>query len=299
MTLTVARVTPRGVWLTSDMRITDPSAVKTPGFLGAALKLVLLSPTFCVGYSGRVSSAIPAIKEVLDQDMPPNRATELLLRIHREDPGVDFVAARIDPSALVAIKDGCATLGEAAWIGDPDAFNRYQELFHHDQFATPSDGLDPTFADDLRIAVPMNDAMQDLVLASPELDAPEEWESPVGEASVTVGPRASDGLLGYHRYQSWSAPAAPNRPVGAPMISTEEGTLTLCFLAPVEPGVGAVGIYFPEGQLGVLYAPLIAKGGTDRFRGVSISEFAELVENRYGVVLEGADSSGSGFVIHP
>lgn len=82
------------------------------------------------------------------------------------------------------------------------------------------------------------------------------------------------------------------------MISTEEGTLTLCFLAPVEPGVGAVGIDFPEGLLGVLYAPLIAKGGTDRFRGVSISEFTELVENRYGLVLEDLDSSGSGFVIH-
>jgi hypothetical protein len=81
------------------------------------------------------------------------------------------------------------------------------------------------------------------------------------------------------------------------MISTE-GPLTLCFLAPVDPGVGAVGIYFPEGLLGVLYAPLIAKGGTDRFQGVSINEFTRLVENRYSLVLESVDSSGPGFVIH-
>ncbi len=298
MTLIVARVSPRGVWLTSDMRITDRSAAKIPGFIGAALKLILLSPTLCIGYSGRVASAIPAIKEVFDEGMTATGAAEFLLEIHRGDPEVEFVVASFDPNALLVVKDGRSTEATAAWLGDPNAFNRYQELYHGDQFATPSADLDPTYADDLSVAVPMNDAMQDLVLASPEFTAPGEWKSPVGEASVTVGPRATDGLLGYHRYQSWSAPVAPDRPAGAPWVSTEEGTLTLCFLAPLEPGVSAVGIYFPEGRLGVLYAPLTAEGGTDRFPGVSIAEFAELVKNRYGVALEGLDPAGQGFQFH-
>ena len=293
MTLIVARMTPKGIWLTSDMRVTDPSAANAPGFLNAALKLILVSPTLCIGYAGRVAAALAAIQRVDAEEMAPDAAVDYLLGIHLNDPTVDFVVASVHPSVLVGIKNGQAADGQVAWLGDPDAFDRYQELYHGEHFLPPSEGLDPGHKSDLDIAVRMNDAMQDLVLASSEPDGPGASNAMVGEASVTVGPRIEDGLLKYHLYSNYSAPLASEIPSSEPLTSTERGSFTISFLAPEQPGIGAIGLNFPEGQLGILYAPLMTERAEqpDRFHPVSIDQFADQVKARYGVSLRGVGES--------
>jgi hypothetical protein len=295
MTLIVARVTPKGIWLSSDMRVTDPSAANAPGFLNAALKLILVSPTLCIGYAGGVAAALAAIRRVDAEEMAPDAAVDYLLGIHLNDPTVDFVVASVHPSVLVEIKNGQAADGQAAWLGDPDAFDRYQELYHGEHFLPPSEGLDPGHKSDLDIAVRMNDAMQDLVLASAEPDGPGASHALVGEASVTVGPRVEDGQLKYHLYSNYSAPHASEIPPSGSLMSTERGSFSISFLAPEQPGIGAIGLSFPEGQLGILYAPLMTERADqpDRFHPVTIDEFADKVKARYGVSLRGVDGSHS------
>ena len=57
-------------------------------------------------------------------------------------------------------------------------------------------------------------------------------------------------------------------------------------LAPVQPGVGAIGLYFAEGRLGVLYAPLLLDE-PERYPSVSLDIFVELVRLRRDISLRG------------
>jgi hypothetical protein len=294
VTLIVANITPRGIWLTSDMRITDRSAANARGFFGAALKLVLVSPTLCIGYAGTLRAALAGIRAVAYDAMTPAAATEHLLGIHLADSAVDFLVASLQPPTLLEIKNGRALQRQSAWLGDQNAFSRYQEFYHGEHFLPPAVGLDPDYTADLDVAVMMNDAMQDLVLADGELDGPGASDALVGEASVTVGPRGEDGLFNYHLYVSNRGPFAASRPAGESLMSTELGSFTISMLAPAEPGVGAVGIYFAEGRLGILYAPLLtlAPDQPDRFQDCTVHEFVDKVMARYGIALRGVGGLG-------
>jgi hypothetical protein len=291
MTLIAARVTPRGVWLTSDMRIIDPGASGVAGFFGAALKLVLLGPELCIAYAGRQATAIAAIRRLHRQRSSPAAAVDHLLEVHLEDPAVDFLVAALGPQSLTAIKDGAAEQAETAWLGDPEAFGRYQELFHGEHLLPPSEGLDPLQKADLDVAVTMNDAMQDLVLADPDPWSPQPSHPSVGEASVTVGPRVPDGFFGYHRFSSYVAPFGVTLPSGASLSSTEHGTFTMSILTPLEAGVAAIGLHFREGSLGILYAPLATESGErpERLCPVTLEEFIGEVESRFGIRLVGSE----------
>ncbi len=291
MTLIAARVTPRGIWLTSDMRIIDPGASREAGFFDAALKLVLLDPELCIAYAGRQATALAAIRRLHREKASPADAVDHLLEVHLEDPEVDFLVAALRPRRLIAIKDGGAEQAETAWLGDPQAFGRYQALFHGDHLLAPSAGLDPLHKADLDIAVAMNDAMQDLVLADPGPWSPERSYPTVGEASVTVGPRAADGLFGYHRFSNFVASFGMRLPSDASLSSTERGTFTMSLLTPLEAGVAAIGLYFREGRLGILYAPLITGSGErpERFPTVSLEEFVGEVGIRFDIHLVGSE----------
>jgi hypothetical protein len=294
MSLIVARVTPRGIWLTSDMRITDRSAANAPGFLGAALKVILLSPTFCIGYAGRVGVALGAIQRVNAESMTIAATIEFLSGIHRANSDTEFIVAGLNPPLLVEIKNGHAEHTEATWIGDAGAYNEYQQHYHGEHFLAPGAELDVVYKADLDIAVAMNDAMQDLVLANGEPNGPGFSHAVVGEASVTVGPNLPDGLFKYHVYAAFAGSFGYSSPASSPLTSTERGTLTLHFMAPEEPGLGAIGLYFREGQLGVLYAPLMTEHADrpDRIRAASPRQFASMVNERYGLTLRGVDDWG-------
>jgi hypothetical protein len=57
-------------------------------------------------------------------------------------------------------------------------------------------------------------------------------------------------------------------------------------MTPAQPGVGVVGVYFHEGRLGVLYAPLV-RDEPERYPNVTQDQFEERVRMRNGVTLQG------------
>jgi hypothetical protein len=218
--------------------------------------------------------------------MAPGEAVRYLLEIHRPDRAVDFVVASLDPPALVEIKDGEATETKKSWIGDADAFVAYECLYDHDPFLPFGEfDVDDSWRTELAVAVPMNDAMQALVISREDNVSP----ITIGEAVVTAGPEALGNGFRYQVYSSFSPGHAGQSQ--SRLLSTEHGTFSLAFQVPAEPGIGAVAIYFEEGGFGILYSPQLTQRPEDpeSVPGTTAQEFRDTVEEDYGLVLRGSD----------
>jgi hypothetical protein len=287
MTLVIAERSPGGVWLSGDMRVTDCSAAKMPGFRGAALKLIIVNRTLCVGYAGNVGAANVAIQHVHAQQMTPADAVEYLLGKHRPDRDVDFVVASLDPPALMQIKGGEATTHERVWLGDGEAYTLYERLYEEQPPWPPhSADLDEAWEAELTVAVAMNGAMQDLVLPNQDRDPP----NTIGEAAVTVGPEPLGNGFTYHVYSNFSAGLSAAE-TGTKMLSREHGTFSVAFQVPTEPGIGAVAIYFEEGGFGILYSPLMTEDPEkpELLAAPSAQEFRDAIREHYGLSLRGSE----------
>jgi hypothetical protein len=307
VTLVVARVTPLGVRLASDMRITGEGAAHPAGFVNAALKIVLIRPTLAVGYAGNVAVAIPAIREAANEALDLEDAVARLAG-DRHTKRADYVVASVHPAKLVEIRDGNAEERSSAWIGDPDAFALYQREYLRERWSPPPEFyLSVAQAGDMAVAGRMSDAME-AVVHGPHFETRGEEEvlvrpeggliPSVGEAVVSAVPRVEDGFFKYaemNRAASsrFQQPLPPGLGVVPPdWGSAERGAFSYSMLTPRAPGVGAIGLYFYEGHLGVLYAPLILDE-PQRFPGIGPNAFIELVRIRYGITLQGFIGEGS------
>ena len=299
MTLVVAACTPLGVRLGADMRLTDRNAAHH-GFLSARLKLVLVSSTQCIAYAGRDGLAITAIRHIFTKELDPTRAASHLLDVHiTEAQTADFLVASLDPIALVAITNGRAQQCRASWLGDLAAFDEYQRNYHADHRLLPEDAYASAGeATDIEIATRMASGMEAVVHGAP-VDAKGNLVLPSGGAHETVGEaivyarrRVHHGLFGYGVYsRARSSGFAPTLATKLGVVppdwgSAERGAFTYSMLVPADPGVAAVGLYFVEGELGILYAPLIFDEPTPVTR-VSREEFVRVVEAEHGIKLEG------------
>jgi hypothetical protein len=314
MTLVVARVTPLGVRMAADMRITDEGGTKR-GYVHGALKLVMLSPTLCVGYAGNIDFALHAIREVASADLDFDAAQGRLVDAHRRSIGASatsecqFLVAGLRPSRLIEIKDGQGRPCEAGLIGDASAAGDYQAAYFGEQWIPPRALFETAAqADDVEIASRMKTAMDAVVegpISSGEgdervLTLPEGGRhETVGEAVVMVNPRAEDGLFVYQTASHAQAPPfPPPLPPGLGVVpadfgSAERGSFAYSVLHPRQPGVAVLGIYFHEGRLGLLYAPLLfdrAERKPDQrnpYSNVSLEQFVELVRLRHDIYLAG------------
>ena len=270
------------------MRVTDPNAPGPPGFLGAALKVVLLRPTLCIAYAGNIGAALGAIRQVDSENLSAEAAEGHLLDAHRRsEPKADFLVASLRPSRVVAVKDDGLEALDACWMGDEGAFAEYQRFYHQELFRPPDDFYHSTErAADIEIAARMGNGMEAVVhgrslvidgetrtLTRPEGGSHET----VGEAIVYAVPRVEDNLFKYSIHVRFT---------GSRFDDHAGGCFVYAMLAPEEPGVGMVGAYFDQAQLGVLYAPLVLDE-PERYRGVSREEFTELVRQQHGISLHG------------
>ncbi len=156
-------------------------------------------------------------------------------------------------------------------------------------------------ADDIEVAARMSNGMS-AVVYGPNVVMADETETvtiprggshdTVGEAIVNAIPRAEDNLFAYSlQNRAESSPFAERRPAQGGVVpsdwgSADRGAFSYYMLAPVQPGVGAIGLYFLEGQLGILYAPLLLDE-PERYPSVRLAAFVELVRLRHGISLRG------------
>ena len=150
MTLVVARQVNNEVYIVGDTKFTGPlDSVwsESRKYIGG-LKVVLLTPGLCVGFAGNVEIARDAIQGVYDEDVnlfDKNHAIEHFLKHHRhsmeKSSTTDFIIAGIvecyeQPGTFLKeifrIADSKVYWeNETTHIGDRDAFNCFQEDFHH------------------------------------------------------------------------------------------------------------------------------------------------------------------------
>jgi hypothetical protein len=284
------------------MRITDPDATRS-GFLHAALKIILVRPTLCVAYAGAVGVAVSSIKDVAREHLDDETASRRLLEAHlKSGQHADFLLASLRPPALRVIKDGHVQERESGWIGDHDAYAEYQQHYLAERWEPSSNFYASRAAEaDLNVASRMGSAMYDVVFGAYDLSASGDpnagrprggSHATVGEAVVMVVPRAEDGLFKYSEVSraeaSWrNEPLPPGLGAVPPdWGSAERGAFSYSILVPEQPGVGAIGLYFHEGRLGVLYAPLICDD-PERYANTTPARFIEIVRLRHGISLFG------------
>jgi hypothetical protein len=256
-----------------------------------------------VGYAGNVAVALHAIREIQSRGLGFDATQARLADVNRDSRGAsDFLVGGLRPSRLIEIKAGRGVPCSGGWIGDATAFAEYQAEYHREQFLPPPEFYDSADrASDIEIATRMGAGMN-AVVEGPSSSGEGEHRVPtpalggrhetVGEAVVMVVPRAADNLFAYQVANRAQAPmTAGPLPPGLGVVppdfdSAARGSFGYHVLHPRQPGVGALGIYFREGRLGLLYAPLLFDE-PERYAQMSVRQFMELVRLKHDIDLAG------------
>jgi hypothetical protein len=313
MTLIVGRRSEKSVRFCGDSKITDLEAIRG-NYLTGALKVIVLDDDLCVAISGGIETALRAIRDLdarrnaaLPEHLSRGDAAEHLRGTAVASGGrVGFLIGARQPQRLLRIRMTGVEEHDNLWIGDQDAFEAYQRHRHEPSWpavrlSAPTEDLGEQFAemakqsraseperlkqlelpdetiDDFLAWGDMTRAMQD-VIADPTV-------SSVGEIWIgAVGDR--QGFRYLLRVQQTGGTPLPgdDRSVKAP-FSAAEGGFGYAVLVP-KPGVGAVGIYFPQGRVGALFYPLAADRAIP-YTNMKQEDFTASVLRDYGVVLEG------------
>jgi hypothetical protein len=293
------------------MRITYEDATRPPGYLSAALKVVIVHPQVCVAYAGTVCAALDAIRALEFSEDGPDIAgvREHLLERHKKT-NADFLIATLNPTGLIALRDGTASEPSIAWIGDGEAIIEFLKAFYGDPALDPmlSDKLSaeqrPAFeqavaegakemaqrwAEDLS-----KDEWEDLDVAQRSMNAMNvvvhSQVKDVGEHAIFVVPRL--GVFAYlvSSFASTGRPRPENQHLSGVKPfragSAEHGDFAFAVLKPTDGGIGAIGIYFLEGELGLLHHPM-KFDKPQRYSNVSVSQFKQAVHNEHGFRLGG------------
>lgn len=273
MTLVVARQTSASrIRVMADTRVTyvDPGIVLPPAEARGVLKAVVISPTTCVSFAGRVDYASDAFlalgapgADTTDHDA----VVDVVLHSHRASRGeTDFLVASTTPQPrLTRVADNTSTdANTQGWIGNQAAFSSYQRRYA--EHAPPSmEGLPEHQREEIEAASRMGAAFAGIV--------DDDEFSDVGDLVVSVASGAG-GLTYMTKAVAHFAEQAIVGGSGPQTVrfgSAEEGGFAYSMMTPDEPGVGAVAAHYFQGAFGVLWAPLrqrdpiVIRGDHDAF----------------------------------
>ena len=260
MTLVVGAVAEDGPRLWADSRLSHPHT--TPHYLDGALKLLILDPELCIGYSGTYLAAVRAARDVAHLPRPYSieAVQDRLLR----EQNCDFLISSLRPSSLRRVAGGTVVAGDNLWIGDLVAFTRLQEL----RLAEPDTGHL------LTDAATTTAAMQTLI--------EEAQPGSVGELVISVVPEHAGFMYAPHIELTAGSQTIPSgKWTTVTFGSTVRGDFGWTLLTPQRSGVAAIGVYFIEGGLGMLLHPLVSDDPI-LFRSVTQDQFATRVREEFG-----------------
>lgn len=138
LSLIIAKKVNNNIYILGDTRLTkyDKKEPVTKG----VIKSLIVNSQLCVSFAGRIDYAISAVKELLSiKKYEEEYLIELFLKHHNcSNRETDFIVALGRPHIkIITIKDGNKTYGNNAWIGDYDAFNKFQGYFTRQLNLTP------------------------------------------------------------------------------------------------------------------------------------------------------------------
>jgi hypothetical protein len=195
-----------------------------------------------------------------------------------------IVASAADGETLTVIKEGRATRADHCWIGDIAAFEEYQRLFHTAPASQSSTTIDPALAADLQVANRMNQALEGVAASSAVTS--------VGELILSIV-LTKDGFI-YAPRALMSGGRPQTIPSGVPTKvqfgGAAEGGFSYSVLTSQVPGIGAIGVHFYQGRLGVLFFPTQLEKPA-LYRNVSHDEFRAAVRKELRFDIQGPQIS--------
>ena len=283
MSLVVAQVTEDGPRIVSDTRVGFDDA-RRPTFKTGTLKAIIVARKVTICFAGDVAIGLDGVRRFARRLRVRESLDDLLLDLRNLTSDsrrhVEFIVASAEAgSVLIRVRDGEIERNlHSAWIGDHDAFERFQEQRHK-----PIDSVRLKMMDQLpagaKVMLTLGDALQ-AVIADPTIPSVDDFcvrtAAKQGEFNylgetfihvgrdITVGP--GDNLI-----------AKMAQPV-------EEGGYAVSVVEPAEPGTPALGLNFPRARLGMVYLPL-EYDQAQVLQDVSPNDFARVVLDRFGVAL--------------
>jgi len=282
MTLIVGVRTTSLIALLSDTRITHPDVTQVEELPGR-LKLVMLSPTICVGYAGPAEQGIDHVRRTPMADRAAFNAVVAHLRRLRE---CDFVVAESSSLRQATIKAGSVHEAPLVYIGDDDAWTALEAIRPTVPLPVSGDpgaGIDP---EESFVSTVMSAFRH--VLTSPAYPT-------VAGFQMRVGSRADGFHYLYEAGFTFVNVTGPlNESTAGQFSDAAAGGYSYTVLAPREAGHAVVAVHIQQGPLGFIYAPL-HHDRPDKVPEVDQAGLCEYVKEHYGVEIDGLRPINSGF----
>ena len=274
------------IHVAGDMRLTDPDELRR-GYPYGVLKNIILSSDHLVAYAGNAELGMHTIRNL--RDAPLERLVEGLLASSEQagkgHGAVDYLVAHTAVGLQRVTAMGIEESSDAGWIGDAAAFEIYQQAYHNAVVPEPIwiEGVSPP-REELGDAAAMEPFLRMFFGTFALLE--KEATASVGEVFVVANSKR-----GFHYEQQGSFSANNEQEIGAEWTTLNWGTAAqggfgFNLLPPKEHGIGAIGLYFPHGGLGLLYHPL-AYDDALVYRRVTHDEFCAAVEEDHGLRIDG------------
>jgi hypothetical protein len=286
VSLVIARSAADSVVVCSDLRAIDPFEIKR-GYPYGILKAVTISSNRCVAFAGDIEHGLEGVQLAAaatsdDPDQLIRRVSDHITGSGRKNTA-EFLVIFTDPTRIARLRGRSVEDRQSAtWIGDADAFEEYQRLYHTWQEPTlPVHGLSPQIMLNMRNSNAFATLVREGSIAS------------VGEAAITLA-RTADGSLQYLTSAHAAMPEQTIPPgVETPIRfgSAAEGGHAYVVLTPIGPGPGAVGLHFFQGQLGLLYHP-ISRREAFVYANVTHDGFRSAVLREHGIDIQGVIVGG-------
>lgn len=277
MTLVVARIEGLNLFIESDSKVSDPLMVqKSP--VCSVIKTVILNPLVTLSYAGDVPLAEEVIRNFYIKGI--SNVEELIDLINDISEGstldTDFIIGAADGGSprLFRIRNNCQVERDltSTWIGDVEAYSKYQEVYHSLEKNNPS-------YREMRVAI-------SAVINSNKFESVGWFNVSVFlDHEVHVHPVfAYDIGLNLDANVKQHIPENTNTPLSVGSI--EGGAYGVTFFASLSPKTIGLGIYFVHANLGILYYPKYSLQG-EIIKGKSPVDFIKTILGEYNMPLHG------------
>jgi hypothetical protein len=247
MTLVLGYQTPTGVTIHADTQISHGLGGPN-NLVPGRLKALVLRPDFCVAYAGPADLALKYIRQIAPQltesVSTPDIAAMFLEAHNSAGRAVDFLLAHRRSATLQKISHGALSEGtNRFWIGSAEAASAI------DRLESNAPALPAQIPDMYRRTIVTGQAFSSLVNAN-AVDS-------VGGLPLTVrtfgtGFQYSCEAAAFCAPQTFPGPGTWTVKFG----TVQQGGYTYSILAPTDVHVPLLAVYFVQGRLGYVYAPL-------------------------------------------
>jgi hypothetical protein len=263
MSLVVARVHGKQIYIVSDTKLTDAYGKKIYPTQGI-IKSIILNQNVCLCFAGiaeYADSALKAYRQLRIGADAFNQTIQHFSDWHSRVRGeTEFILAFGEPHyKIVEIKDGQFVETRSSWIGDDKAFTKFQGYFHNVITPTPNPLNTASFSA-VRVPEPQGEGNSNdylLMLNAMQTIITDIDVKYVGDFAIAVA--YDKGSFQYMDYAyvlthpiRWDV--MPEEFV-IPFGTTEEGGYGFNFIGALDGNLSVAAMYFLQGNLGILFMP--------------------------------------------